>query len=115
LCQSRPEAVIVSLDPSLRIVPQALWNKVEARQRAQSEKYGMAVRKGLQREMRRGSARAPKYLLSSLLKCGACGAHFVMTNRAYYSWSTYRGGGPAACSNHVLVHRETAEAASSRP
>ena len=48
-----------------------------------------------------------KYLLSGLLECGACGAHYVLANERSYACSGHLNG--RACVNAVHVRRDDAE------
>lgn len=48
---------------------------------------------------------APKYLFSTLLQCGQCGANFVMVDKAFYACSSFKHGGPAACTNNLRIKR----------
>ncbi|HEY0682268.1 MAG TPA: zinc ribbon domain-containing protein [Steroidobacter sp.] len=50
----------------------------------------------------------PKILLSGLLVCGTCGAHYVVTDQRSYGCSSFHDG--RACSNGVRVRRHRAEA-----
>lgn len=50
-----------------------------------------------------------KYLLSGLLRCDVCDAHYVGANVREYECSTHRGGGSSACSNAVRVTRKRCE------
>src|SRR5262249_40857121 len=77
-----PEAWIVQQVPELRIVDDALWNDVKARQRH--------IRHALTHDnvgIRSERARRPAYLLSSLLKCGECGGGFSKISRHHYGFS----------------------------
>lgn len=51
----------------------------------------------------------PRYLLSGLLVCDACGANYVIADARSYSCSGYING--RACSNGVRIRREAIEAA----
>ena len=50
-----------------------------------------------------------KYLLSGLLRCDVCDAHYVGAKVREYECSTHRGGGSSACSNAVRVTRKRCE------
>ena len=65
-----PKSVRIIRDvPELRIIDQALWDKVKARQSAmQARIFGEGVRIE--------DRRRPRYLFSGLLKCGSCGGGF---------------------------------------
>ena len=49
----------------------------------------------------------PKFLLSGLLVCDACGAHYTITDQRSYGCSSYHNG--RACSNSVRVRRDRIE------
>jgi site-specific DNA recombinase len=51
----------------------------------------------------------PRYLLSGLLRCDVCDAHYTITNAISYGCSSYHDG--HACSNSVLLRRDRAEEA----
>lgn len=105
-----PEAQVYRRqDERLRIVPQPLWDRVKERQRRQAEVIGAPIRAALKNKP--GAGRSPKHLCSGLLRCSVCGANFVMTSATHYSCSTYRYGGPSACTNNILVPKDSAERA----
>jgi site-specific DNA recombinase len=117
--KSRPEDIMSWNDDTLRIIPQALWDRVKARQKFQSETLGAPIRRRileLKAERNRQAGNAPAtpnarygagssgtHLISGLLKCGTCSANLVMDSSHSYKCSTYRYGGPAACTNNVRV------------
>ncbi len=93
--KERPrEEWITHVDESLRIVPDALWSQARARFRKTGAKQWSKAG---------GKSRV---LLSGLLRCGRCDAHYIMCNALEYSWSSTRGG---ACKNAVRVRRDHAE------
>jgi site-specific DNA recombinase len=94
------------MDESLRIVSEELWNAVQTRHRQIQESLGQAVKEGLRRAH---SGRGPKHLMSSILKCGACGSALVMSNSTSYQCGSFFAGGSAACSQSVRVRRDVAE------
>ncbi len=116
------EEWVVHEDEARRIVPQALWDAVKARQRAQA-----AVNEALPRDdnppRRKGRGRkdgdnvkrtgrdgsGPKFLLSGLIRCHECGARYVMGSASSYACSSYVNGGKAACANTVRFRRDAAE------
>lgn len=93
-------------DERLRIVDDALWRRVQARIRRQSEKVGARVKAGLSR---RGAAagREPQHLFSGWLICGLCGSRFTMVNRRSYACASHVNG--RACSNTISVRRDVVE------
>lgn len=90
------------IDEHLRIVPQALWERVKARQAQRSSGIGALVRGGL-RKRAAGAGRPGKYLFSGLLACAVCQASFVLRNRTCYACASWWNG--AACSNSINVPR----------
>ncbi len=88
--------------PELRIVPEHLYRRVQAR--LQQRAWVPGSREGAR----------PKYLLSGLLVCGECGARYVIqTHRrgdgGHYGCAAHADRGPTVCSNGRLVRREVAE------
>jgi len=103
----RPEHEWVIVDrPDLRIIDDELWERVKARQRDQHAK-SKAIRRALHEKARTGAG--PKFLFSSLLKCGACGANYAICNGSGYGCSTNINRGDAACPNRVRVSRRVVE------
>jgi site-specific DNA recombinase len=93
----RPRAEwISSVDESLRIVSDELWERAQRRMRPVKE--GERIRSGGK----------PKFLLSGLLVCGTCGAHYIITDQRSYGCSSFHDG--RACSNAARVRRQRAEA-----
>ncbi len=60
--------------PELQIIPDDLWERVKDR-RERAMMKGAKIRASLKGHGGRG----PKYLFSSLLKCGTCGGNMVIT------------------------------------
>ena len=82
---------ITHADESLRIVSDDLWSRAQERMRGQQL---APVRSGFR----------PKYLLSGLLRCDVCHAHYIGVNGREYGCSSHRDGG--GCSNAVRVRRD---------
>ena len=109
-CLENPSSEwIVRTEERLRIVPQPLWDRVQARQKARSETIGDKVRKGYQAALRSRPGRKPKYPFSGLLRCGLCGARFVMADRTHYACSSRVNGGKSACGSEVRIKRAVVE------
>lgn len=86
---------IIRERPELRIVPQALWDKVQARCKSRPlMKKGTRVING-------------KYPMSSLLICGVCGSRYVMADAYRYGCAGYLNRG--ACTNTIRVRRDLVE------
>lgn len=98
--ERRPEAEWIEYhDESLRIVSDDLFDRVQARLRAARNNTNAANKRG----------RPPKYLLSGLLKCGSCGAHYTVRNGIHYRCSSQSNGRDNFCEQKRLIRREKAE------
>ncbi len=89
--------------PDLRVVPQALWDRVKARQRAVRRDTRPDVRERPFWERRR-----PRYLFSGLMKCGTCGGGYSKLNSNLFGCSTARNKG--TCENRLNIRRDVLEA-----
>jgi DNA invertase Pin-like site-specific DNA recombinase len=97
----RPESEwTVAEAPELRIIDADLWDRVQARLKTPRRKTA---------KPKRLPGRPPRYLLSGLLKCGECGANFIMQDARAYGCSSHTNGGRHLCDNDIRVKRETAE------
>jgi DNA invertase Pin-like site-specific DNA recombinase len=86
---------ITHTDESLRIVPDALWQRAQSRMDPAKD------------DLRLKSGGKPKYLLSGLLRCDACGANYsIMDSRAYGCHSHFDGN---SCSNAIRVPKSHIE------
>lgn len=98
----RPETDWVCQEiPSLRIVPQTLWDDAKARQQATSKAIARAEGPNRQGLAARGAAKRRKYLLSGLLHCGGCGGALIVAgsgNSKGYYCANAKQKGPAVCS-----------------
>lgn len=96
----RPESEwIITEHPELRIVDEALWQRVQAR---------FAEVRHRMPSSRHPGAR-PKYLLSGLMKCGSCGATMVVVDRYRYGCAANKDRGPGVCTNGIRVARSLVE------
>jgi site-specific DNA recombinase len=94
---------IVREVPELRLISQALWNAVKARQSQRQREVGDRIRSGL----KQSTGRSPRYLFSSILKCKVCGSNYVMADATHYSCSGYVNG--RVCSNDQRFRRDEME------
>ncbi len=94
---------VVEEVPHLRIIDDELWERVKQRQ----EKTRSRIIKG-PGNIRSEKARRPRYLLSGLIKCGACGGGFSMNGANRYACSTARN--KDTCSNRLTIRRDELEA-----
>jgi hypothetical protein len=68
-------------DESLRIIPDALLERVKARQQVQAQDIGKRVKRGLSIGAAFKTGPGPRHLFSTLLECGVCGANFVVVDK----------------------------------
>src|SRR5262249_18695463 len=92
---------------NLRILDEALWQRVKARRLAVGQAVA-ALREALHSRAR-STGRNPKYLFSGLLVCGHCGSNFVVVDPAYYGCTKRRSRGEAVCSNDLKASRKLVE------
>jgi site-specific DNA recombinase len=102
-----PESEWITTErPELRIIPDALWQKVQQRH-AETFKTYLRGQKG--RLSGRPEMVASKYLLSGMVECGVCGGRMVVWSIAKGAHHRYlkcwrrKARGPEACSNHRSV------------
>jgi len=92
----RPRSEWISyVDESVRIVSDELWDRAQRRTRPAKD------------EARLRTGGKPKYLLSGLLRCDVCDAHYTITDAVSYGCSSYHDG--HACSNSIRVRRDRVE------
>jgi hypothetical protein len=84
-------------DEGVRIIADELFQRAQKRNRTRSTG-----------DQRMKSGGRPKYLLSGLLHCGSCNAHYILHDARSYACSGHKGG---ACDNHIRVRRDRLEAA----
>lgn len=93
----RPKADWVeNREESLRIISDELFERAQARTRAAANS-----------DKRLKSGGRARYLLSGLLVCNVCKAHYVIADARSYACSGHWNGG--ACSNHIRVRRDAVE------
>ena len=93
---------IVQEVPDLRIVEQELWDRVKVRQAAMKRN----------RKTREPAAfrdrRRPRFLLSGLVNCGACGGVYTVMSKGYFGCSTRHNKG--TCDNSLYIRHDRLEA-----
>ncbi|MBN8891558.1 MAG: recombinase family protein, partial [Rhodospirillales bacterium] len=99
--------------PELRILTDAEWEAVKARQ--SSLDRDAAARDGLQSSAPAPakpfwSKQRPRYLFSGLMQCGCCGGGFSKISQDHFGCSTARNKGPTACTNRIGIRRDVLEA-----
>lgn len=90
---------VVHERPELAIVDRQTWERVQRRHHEHAELF------------RPGPGGKPRYLLSGLLRCAACGGAYVIVahNPVRYGCSTNRQAGESVCDNDRRVGRDVAE------
>jgi site-specific DNA recombinase len=119
----RPENEHVTVEvPQLRIIDDALWARVRAREVAIRQRIGARVELGIARGItgknklglfvRRGLRDSRGgYFLSGLVKCSDCNASYVITGPSQiYVCASKTNGGKYACANHLKIKRTVLEA-----
>ena len=96
-----PEQWVTQGVPELRIVEDALWNRVKERQAAIRARYVKDDGNVLTVKRR------TRYLFSGLIKCGECGGGYSMVYRDLFGCSTYKNKG--TCGNTLRVRRQDLE------
>ena len=97
---NKAQAVIEKDVPHLRIIEQGLWDAVKQRQ--------AEVMLGPQRtKTKPWDRRRPRYLLSGLAQCGACGGGYVQISKTHLGCATARNKG--TCDNRLGIGREPLE------
>ncbi|MFV3131289.1 recombinase family protein, partial [Niveispirillum sp. KHB5.9] len=103
-----PEADWIIRDvPELRIIDEALWQAVKARQ-ATVRDQGIDLTTGEETATSLRDRRRPKYLLSGLTRCGCCGGGYSMISAVLVGCSTARNKG--TCDNRLNIRRDRLEA-----
>jgi DNA invertase Pin-like site-specific DNA recombinase len=92
----RPRSEWVTyVEESQRIVSDALWERARRRVRVGAD------------DPRLKSGGRPRFLLSGLLVCDTCNAHYILDSAVAYRCSSYLNGN--ACTNAVRVRRDHAQ------
>ena len=91
-----PDEAVYQDVPELRIIPQPLWDDVQAELVRRSAANPKAAR----------AAHRNKYLLSGLLHCACCGAPYVIASKTGYRCGESRKG---ACENKTPISRKRIE------
>jgi site-specific DNA recombinase len=92
---------VITEVPALRIIPDALWEKVRKRQGAlKSKETGVPV----------WDRRRPRTLFSGLMECGCCGSGFSKVQKDSFGCSAARNKGKAVCTNMALIRQTELEA-----
>jgi site-specific DNA recombinase len=90
--------------PELQIIDNELWERCQARIKAQQELTAAKKIHG-----KKAYGLPSKYLFSELLKCGVCGSNYIVVNRTSYGCSQHKNHGAPICSNGLRIKRVTIE------
>jgi site-specific DNA recombinase len=91
---------VVNQVEDLRIVSDELFERCEQR-----------LRDALNPSMKLKAGGKSKFVLSGLLRCGLCGAHYQMGDAFKYGCGSYLRGGDELCANVERVRRDSLEEA----
>ena len=92
--------------PDLRIVDQALWDQVKARQRRINKPR---IKTANVEAFPFWDRRRPRHLLSGLVRCGCCGASYTAYGQTSLKCAGAQDRG--TCDNHATIRRQALEAA----
>ena len=96
----RPESEWIEYrDESLRIVSDDLWHRVQGRLRAARARAHTTNLRG----------RPARHLLSGLLVCDCCGAHYTVRNAKAYTCSSSSNGRDVLCTQRTYLPRTEVE------
>jgi DNA invertase Pin-like site-specific DNA recombinase len=90
--------------PQFRIIPQEVWEAVKARQSEMARETRPDTNRKDFWELQR-----PRYLLSRLMKCGACGASYTKYGLNRFGCAAARDR--ATCTNHLTIRGDDVELA----
>ena len=99
---NEPEHLVVREVPELRIVPQELWDAVKQRQSALKRNTRPDLREKPFWEQQR-----PRYLITGLAKCGACGSSYVKISATLFGCAAARNRG--TCGNRLNIRLDRLE------
>ena len=101
-----PDSLITSEVPDLRIVDGELWQAVKQRQGEASKKHGRQSKDQAPIQERTGfwSHQRPRYLLSGLMTCGACGGGYAKISANLFGCAAARNKG--TCENRLNIRVE---------
>jgi site-specific DNA recombinase len=98
-----PDEWVIHEVPDLRVVPQDLWDAVKTRQ----AKVKKSTRPDCQEPRPFWERTRPKYLLSGLMRCGACGGAYTKISANLFGCATARNKG--TCGNRLNMRRDILE------
>jgi Recombinase/Recombinase zinc beta ribbon domain len=97
-------------DEALRIVPQEVWARAQARWVEIDGTWPVARKaRGFEKQQRSYVETHPPHLLSGMLRCGTCGAAMGQVSGKAGGYYGCLGGAKHACVNRLLVQRKLVE------
>ena len=102
---ARPEQQVITEQPALRIVSDAMWNAVKERQ-AQLDRRGRGQGRAANAFWQH---RRPSTLFSGLMRCGVCGGGYSKISATHFGCSTARNQGPTSCANRLTIRQDVVE------
>ena len=94
--------------PHLRIIDDALWERVKSRQVKIRARQTQPVGTGIENYNPLNQAHRSRYLLSGLLRCGCCNGDFTIVSKNRFGCSTRKRKG--TCDNALSISRKEIEA-----
>ena len=102
-----PESWVIREVPHLRIVDDELWQAVKARQKVTRQAATTATAPEGQATPGFWAHQRPRYLLSGLLRCGACGGGYTKISAKLFGCAAARNKG--TCDNRLNIRTEVLE------
>ncbi|WP_232622864.1 zinc ribbon domain-containing protein [Pseudorhodobacter sp. MZDSW-24AT] len=91
----------------MRIIEDALWDGVKARQGAIRKAMNPAGTNSGRPRLEH--ARRPAHLLAGLMKCACCGSSYTLIDKNRYGCAAPRNKGESICTNRASILREEVE------
>ncbi len=100
---------IIKEVPNLRIVPDELWNQVQARFKVVRRVFPEGKGRGFIHARGNAVSLYPRELFSGAMRCGTCGAAFVKTCSRHAGYYGCHRAVKQGCSNHTTVRKDVFE------
>jgi site-specific DNA recombinase len=104
-----PESWVIREVPHLRIIDDELWQAVKAQQHRASKKSARQTANNAAEDQAIGfwSHQRPRYLLSGLMRCGACGGGYTKISANLFGCAAARNKG--TCDNRLNIRTDALE------